>query len=212
MDQGTNQTLNPWLSIWLKPRATIRQIVETDPEHHVIALAAAAGVVQTLLSAVDQNYGDRLGLIPILLFALVLAPIVGVIALYLVAVLMRWTGRWLGGVGTLRDLRAAMAWGSTPMVMGGIGMLVALLVAGHDLFSTAQPWLTRHPTLMLISGVGLMVQGFAAMWGFFTGLKCVAEVQGFSAWKALGNYVLVIVIMAAAMFVVVLGVMLVAGK
>ena len=212
MDDGTSMTLNPWRSIWLKPRATIRQIVTTNPEHHVVALAAAAGVVQTLLHAVNENYGDEFGLLPILLFALVLAPIFGVVMLYVVAVLLRWTGRWLGGVGTLRDLRAAIAWGSAPTVMGGVGMLVALLVAGHDLFSTVQPWLARNPVLMMIAGVGLVVQGVTAMWSFFTGLKCVAEVQEFSAWKALGNYVLVIVIMIAVVFAIVFGVMMVTGK
>ena len=212
MDDGTSMTLNPWRSIWLKPRATIRQIVTTNPEHHVVALAAAAGVVQTLLNAVNEKYGDEFGLLPILLFALVLAPIFGVVMLYVVAVLLRWTGRWLGGVGTLRDLRAAIAWGSAPTVMGGVGMLVALLVAGHYLFSTVQPWLARNPVLMMIAGVGLVVQGVTAMWSFFTGLKCVAEVQEFSAWKALGNYVLVIVIMIAVVFAIVFGVMMVTGK
>ena len=212
MDDGPSMTLNPWRSIWLKPRATIRQIVTTNPEHHVVALAAAAGVVQTLLNAVNEKYGDEFGLLPILLFALVLAPIFGVVMLYVVAVLLRWTGRWLGGVGTLRDLRAAIAWGSAPTVMGGVGMLVALLVAGHDLFSTVQPWLARNPVLMMIAGVGLVVQGVTAMWSFFTGLKCVAEVQEFSAWKALGNYVLVIVIMIAVVFAIVFGVMMVTGK
>ena len=212
MNEGTIMTLNPWRSIWLKPRATIRQIVDTNPERNVVALAAAAGVLQTLLNAVSENYGDQLGLIPILLFALVLAPIFGVIMLYVVAVLLRWTGRWLGGVGTLRDLRAAIAWGSAPTVMGGVGMLVALLVAGHDLFSTVQPWLARNPTLMMIAGVGLMVQGVTAVWSFFTGIKCVAEVQEFSAWKALGNYVLVILILLAVVFAIVFGVLMVTGK
>jgi len=101
---------------------------------------------------------------------------------------------------------------SAPTVMGAVGMLVALLVAGHDLFSTVQPWLARNPTLMMIAGVGLVVQGVTAMWSFFTGLKCVAEVQEFSAWKALGNYVLVIVIMIAVVFAIVFGVMMVTGK
>lgn len=212
MDEPRTAALNPWRSIWLKPRATIRQIVVNDPDHHVVALAAAGGVLQTLVNAVNENYGDRMGLIPILLIALLIAPIFGVVALYLTALLLRWTGRWLGGVATLGELRAAIAWGSAPMVMGGVGMLVALLVSGHDLFSTVQPWLVRHPTLMMIAGIGMMVQGVAALWSVVSAIKCVAEVQGFSAWRALGNYLLVILVVAAVAFVVVAGVMLITGK
>ena len=212
MGEGTNMTLNPWRSIWLKPRATIRQIVTTNPEHHVVALAAAAGVIQALINSVDRNLGDELGLLPILLTSFLIAPILGVISLYLSAFLLRWTGRWLGGVATPRELRASVAWGSAPMVMGGVGMLVALLIAGHDLFSSVQPWLARHPTLMLVAGLGMIIQGLAAFWSVITAIKCLAEVQGFSAWRALGNYVLVVLVVAAAAFVVVFGVLLVAGK
>ena len=212
MDEPRTAALNPWRSIWLKPRATIRQIVVSNPDHHVVALAAAGGVLQTLTNAVGENYGDRMGLIPILLIALLIAPIFGVVALYLTALLLRWTGRWLGGVAPLGELRAAIAWGSAPMVMGGVGMLVALLVSGHDLFSTVQPWLVRHPKLMMIAGIGMMVQGVAALWSVVSAIKCVAEVQGFSAWRALGNYLLVILVVAAVAFVVVAGVMLITGK
>lgn len=209
MDEPRTAALNPWRSIWLKPRATIRQIVVNNPDHHVVALAAAGGVVQTLSSSVSEKLGDQVGLLPILLIALLLAPIFGVVALYLTALLLRWTGRWLGGVATLGELRAAIAWGSAPMVMGGVGILVALLVSGHDLFSTVQPWLSRHPMLMIVCGVGLIVQGVASLWSIVSYIKCVAEVQGFSAWRAIGNYLLAILVLFVVVFVVVAAVMLV---
>ena len=67
MDEPRTAALNPWRSIWLKPRATIRQIVVNNPDHHVVALAAAGGVVQTLSSSVSEKLGDQVGLLPILL-------------------------------------------------------------------------------------------------------------------------------------------------
>jgi len=42
------KAINPWLSIWIKPRATIRWIVNTDPTQQVILLAALGGIAQTL--------------------------------------------------------------------------------------------------------------------------------------------------------------------
>ena len=46
--EGENRVLNPWFSIWTKPRATIRQIIQTDNEPMVLALASLGGLSMML--------------------------------------------------------------------------------------------------------------------------------------------------------------------
>ena len=51
MNSEAQQALNPWVAIWTRPRATIRQQVERDPEAWVLALVAMAGVGHLLSDA-----------------------------------------------------------------------------------------------------------------------------------------------------------------
>ena len=205
MNDGTNMTLNPWRSIWLQPRATIRQIVTTDPDRHVLALIAANSVIGAVLAGVTSALQGQFGLLFLLLLVLVVAPIFAVIMLYLVALLLRWTGRWLGGVASSRDLRAALAWGCVPSLLAGAALLVALLVPGLDLFPTPPPELQSEPFALATYGLGSKIQLLAGVWSLFTMIKCIAEVQGFSAWRALGNYLLAILMMIVAIVAIAAG-------
>ena len=62
MRQGGGHTttaeLNPWVSIWTQPRATIQQIVDSDPEQSVLILAGISGFASTLDSVRDTGLGD----------------------------------------------------------------------------------------------------------------------------------------------------------
>ena len=46
---------NPFLSIWLEPRATIRKIVETNPHKHFYVLVSLFAFFSTLDRAVERN-------------------------------------------------------------------------------------------------------------------------------------------------------------
>ena len=46
MESINKQTLNPWISMWTKPRSTIQQIVNENPTYLVLVLAAIVGFFQ----------------------------------------------------------------------------------------------------------------------------------------------------------------------
>src|ERR1700730_18545163 len=68
----------PFLTIWTRPSATIRGIVDTNPGHCVILLAALGVVVNALNRATMKNPGDTMPLAGILAFAIPLGMIFGV--------------------------------------------------------------------------------------------------------------------------------------
>ena len=206
MNDGTNQALNPWVSIWTRPRATIQQIVDTEIEQRVVALAALSGITSALDNAGGRSLGDSLPLPAVFAVVLLVGPLAGLIGVYLWAWLLRWTGRWLGGEATLPQLRTAIAWGSVPLIAAGVPMVMALLIAGPEYFSESTPRLDQRPIwAMAVLGLTL-VQVVLALWGGVTTVKSVAQVQGFSAWRALGNNLLpllIVVVLGVAAAVVV---------
>lgn len=190
MDNVTSKTLNPWISMWTRPRDTIRQIVDSNPEHLVLVLAAIAGFANTLNRASTKNMGDLYEWPLIFLAAAIIGPIAGIIGLYIGGALIRWAGGWMGGDASPENIRAAMAWSGVPVIWALLLWIPELLLFGQEMFTTEIQRIEDEP------GLAYVLLGFAAIeitiaiWAFIIFLKCLGQVQGFSAWKALGNTLL----------------------
>ncbi len=194
-------TLNPWMSIWTRPRATIRQIVDTDPTYMVLALGAAAGIARALgeVSEIPQN--EELPLLVKLIIVAVVGALMGLVTLFVAGWLFRWTASWLGGVGTAEQTRAAVAWGQVPLIATLPAVLTLIGLFGMEVFDDYSPeteWQAQLWPVLLVGG-GLMV--VLSIWTIFTGVKCLAEVHQFSAWRALGACILAFLVIFAIVFV-----------
>lgn len=193
----------PWISMWLHPRQTIRQIIDTDPDRSVWRLAAVIGIGNALDRAAEKSSGDHGSLGEILLPALIFGPISGIIGLYIFGALLRWTGPWIGGHAVSRDIRAALAWASVLSIWAIILWVPQLLFFGKEVFTSETPVMDASPALTaLFRGISV-VEFVVGVWAFVVFLKCLGEVQGFSAWRALGNILLVPLVILVTVFVVV---------
>ena len=171
--------LNPWVSMWTEPQATIRQILDRDPTHLVLILAPLLGIAEAL----TRNSALAYSSIEAFVGLVVTGAILGVVLLYLGAYLIRWTGGWMGGTASLVSIRAAYAWSSLPKILSGILLLAAWGVAA----------LMPGPIAGMDLAVILMIVTLA-VWGVVLHCHCLGEVQGFSAWKALANSILALLL------------------
>lgn len=193
-----------FFSIWVKPRQTIRQIIEKNPTKYVILLAALSGIGQALDRASSRNMGDSSDLGLIIPMSLIFGPIGGIVSLYIGGALYRWSGSWLGGKGTEEEVRAAIAWASVPTSLILLLWIPELLIFGSDLFKSSMPLIETNPML------GIALFGFSSIefvvgiWTFIILLNTIGEVHKFSAWKALGSIFL-------GTLVILLPVLLIAG-
>jgi hypothetical protein len=178
---------HPLLSIWTRPGETVRALLENSPTHQLLILAGLAGIVSTLDRAAARSVGDHLSTSTILLIAVVLGPLFGVMTLYIFSVLIAWAGRRINGHADARDLRVAMAWSAVPTIAALAFWVLALLTVGDALFTTAPPEGLDAAVSMLVLSIPMLVLG---VWSVVLLAKTVGEVQGFSAWKGLGNVVL----------------------
>ena len=182
--------MNPWFSMWLHPRRTIRRIVETNPDRLVLLLAAVGGIVEALINASSDSKGENMSLQAILLTSLIGGPLMGVIGLWLGGALLRWTGGWIGGQADSRRIRATLAWANVPLVWSLLLWIPALLLFGAELFAAATPILDASTMLSGLYMVFSFGIGIVSIWAFVVFLHALGEVQGFSAWKALSNSIL----------------------
>lgn len=190
--------LSPVFSIWVKPRETIRYIVETNPTKHVILLSMLVGISALFTTASAQSLGDSLSFITILVGCFTLGPVYGIASLYLMGELLRGAGSWLGGQATSKDVRAAIAWSSIPPIFLLPLWIPKVLIFGEKLFTS--PMLEQINTTSSLGVAAIVFSVIDIAVGFWTlviWLKSLGEVHGFSAWRALGAYILTTLVFVA---------------
>jgi len=115
------------------------------------------------------------------------------VSLYAGAWLFKLVGDGIGGRGSAVEIRAAIAWSNVPAIWALILFGAELALLGEELFTTATPNLNASP-MRLLGLLGLFIMAMiVGVWGFVIFLKCLGEVQGFSAWKALGSVLIAVV-------------------
>lgn len=197
MEDTNTQTLNPWYSMWIRPRATIQQIVDHDPRRFVLLLAFNWGFIIYLESASAQDMGSIYPWQAIVVFAVICGIMTVFIGLRIYTALIRWTGKWLGGQASVVNVRAALGWSSVPHVWGLILWIGGISLFGQELFTIKTPVIDTNLTMLsAFAGFGLLLAAYS-IWSWVTLLKCVGQVQGFSAWRALVNLVLASIALVA---------------
>jgi len=193
-----NDELNPWLSIWIRPRATMRLLLQKDPDEFVILLVCFAGFSEILINASKFSLGDHVPVPVIFSLAIIMGPVIGILGLFLGALLFRWTGQWLDGEGTYPGIRAAIAWSCVPIICYSVLWIPKFILLGDVLFvSRVVIWGSKAH----IIAVGFNVlRIIIVIWSLIIFLKCLSEVQKFSVWKAIGNTILSITVLVIIVF------------
>lgn len=175
---------DPWTGILLRPRETIRTILDVNPEWHALAIVIAFGFMNGMVRLLD--FMDRMPNFPAMTAAFGIAAVFGalgnVATWYLSGALLRLTGGWLGGRATQREIRAAVAWSQVP----GIGAL-ALVCALSLLASVMTP---GNLALLVPFAAITLLALIAVIWQMCLFCICLSEAQGFSIWRALGSSLL----------------------
>lgn len=177
-------SITPFFSIWTEPRATIRRIVDSDPTRNVLALAAIAPALNSLVgqwSSAMNGTASQSVLWPMFVaVGVAFQAGLGILGLYISGAVIRWSGGLLGGTASSVEVRAALAWAQIPAIVTEIVLLLALFAGvpmpkmppGH--FPQIDPAFYKILPVVAVLGV----------WGFIIDLKCIGEVHRFSAWRA----------------------------
>ena len=197
-------TIRPFFSIWTEPRETIRAIVDADPTHGVIGLAMVSGALQRLELAwfrALSHPGSVGGFFPITVaIGVGFGAFFGVVGVYAGAWLIRVFCRILGGIASLADMRAALAWSTVPGIAAASASILLVLLG------VLSPPEFKHSKIPVMTGstIELGLLNFTlTLWGFIVQMKCIGEVNRFSAWRAFGAVVLMVAALAALVVLIV---------
>jgi len=154
------------------------------------------GISGALDRAAWRNLGDKFSLTTILVIAILGGPIGNILGIYVRTGLFWWTGKWIGGNADASQVRAAVAWSYLPLCASLILWIPQLVLFGTESFTNETPRLDESIGLE-VAFIGFSAAKLALLaWSFVIFFNCLGEVQGFSAWKAVGNYFLALLLVA----------------
>ncbi len=185
MEKGEVRTINPWVSIWTRPRATIELVAASGNKTIVWALAALAGFSQSLDRASMRSLGDNMGWPTILLIAALVGPLGGLLMLQIGSIIFRWSGRFFNGQAPIDHIQAAMAWSQIPGLAGLLLWIPEIAIFGQELFTTETPIIDSSSTLRIaIIGFAIVEIGLG-IWSLILFFICMSQVQRYSVWMAI---------------------------
>lgn len=172
---------NPWKTMWLQPRVTIRQIVEAEVRPGWVAPVVVAAICAALnnihLDPDSAGVSASRSAMPVALGSLqvVFGALIGP---YILAVV----GGWLGGEGDPAEIRAAIAWSYVPYAAAAILWVVVLLTYGVQAFS---PDHTPQSALEWVGSAALLVVFVCYLWTIPLLVGALAEVMRLSIAKTI---------------------------
>ena len=171
----SNLQLSPWVSMWMSPRKTVRALIESNPKYRFWVLAFIEGWPLALYMAAITAPAS---LASMFLSSLVYGFFFGCLLLLLQSALVFITGKLLGGKATFIQVRCAVSWSNITSLLTCLSMLFLLF---FSLFPVENSGEVRHLLIVPLLWV------VALVWYGFLLVNAIAEVQGFSVWKALAN-------------------------
>ena len=198
------EDLKPFQTIWTRPRETVRWLVATNPELHVVLLVCLGGIGSTLDRASMRSAGDQVPVFLIVVLALLLGPLAGLFGLWVSSHLIRLAGGWMGGRGDRQHIKTALAWASVPTVFALVLWIPLAVAGGSEMFTTQTPQMDAEPwRWAVVLGIGVL-EMVLGLWSLVLLCNTIAEVQGFrSAWRGLWNLLLAIAVVAVPLLLLV---------
>ncbi|WP_176524420.1 YIP1 family protein [Bacillus sp. AFS075034] len=190
-----NKKSNPWFTIWIKPRETVRYMEENYSLIYIYILVAIGGISEALNVAALQNFGDRMSITSIIAYAFIMGPISGILGLYIFQFLFKWTGKWIGGKATSQELKYVFGAMKIPLIWYLLLWIPELSIFGTEPFYSEMKSVLNSDILLyvyIILGIIKVGLGMGIVLVLF--VKCLSEVQQFSIWRAIGNILLSVVI------------------
>ncbi|MBN1659069.1 MAG: YIP1 family protein [Anaerolineae bacterium] len=187
-ERSAASPLISWLTIWIWPRRTIRQIVDVNPRYGFLPLVVLAGWARAIDTSSSRSAGDTMSLGGILATVAILGPVGWLIGVYVGAAFLRFIGARLGGEAESEEVRAALAWSALPSVtmLPVFALLVAVL--GLELFQSDMPSVETNLLFALgLAGAGLLAL-VASLWQIVLNVLTIAEVHRFSIWRSLTTW------------------------
>lgn len=184
--------LNPFTSIWTKPRQTVRQVIEEQNSKLIFLLVVLSGYTGILTTAIDTDANETFGIPGLLIGGLLISPLLGAIGLAIGSLISLLVGKIFKGTATFDEMFRAQLAGQIPQMWLIPVLLVWIFFLPSSYFKKFEETYSGVDlTLNMVLSVILFVISICTL---FYQSKAIGEAHGLSAWK--GFFIILIPIAA----------------
>ncbi|MBX9924686.1 MAG: YIP1 family protein [Rhabdochlamydiaceae bacterium] len=186
--------IKPWFSIWIKPKQTVRAIIDFNVRYRFFILSVLYGLPTVLQTAQNLSLSSVLSMPAILIGCVILSPILGAIGLLLCTLFLTWTGRWIGGRASFLEMRCAVSWTNATNIV--TVLIWAALIGRFKEILFFEGFVNMPMTTMDSAWLTacFFIQLVVAIWSFILLMYAISEVHRFSVWKSLLNIAMAFVV------------------
>ncbi|PTM54783.1 Yip1 family protein [Desmospora activa] len=192
---------NPWVSIWLRPSDTIREVLD-QPMKWPLILVLLSGIVTMLDYLSNRSWGDFSPIILLLLGAIVIGPIAGLVGWFIGGGIFYGMARLFGGVGDFHETLKAVSWSLIPIVVKGTLWLPLLLIYGREMFTSDTPVMASSFVLTILFLFISLLDLVVMVWQVVILSHAIGEVHAFSAWKGFASVISVPLAFVLLLFII----------
>ena len=181
MDDATPRPANPWRTMWLSPRLTIRELLATENRPTwvpVVAMAAVSYACMSVQIEPDGSFSSARSAMPVTLA--VLQAVGGVVVGPFILAIV---GGWFGSDADPSDIRQAVVWADVPVAVTAVLWIPVLLGLGGKIFAADE--LPMDSGRQWMGGLAFIGIAICYFWSIVLLIAGVAEAQRLSIPKAL---------------------------
>lgn len=168
-----------WFYIWIRPRETIRAIVDSNPERYYLILAALWGISRHFITGLDKEDVELFTIYGAIFIAIVFGGLIGPIAISVKGAFMSLIAEILGGKQEYEFTLAAIAWTQVPRIFTIIFRIPAILNYENNPYMVE-----RFGSYPLPIGFFGILETLFGLWAIVITVICISEVLEFSILKA----------------------------
>ena len=187
--------LNPFLTVWMHPKQTARDMIDNKPLGFIFVLIAIGSFAAFGSGYVNSELDDTLSVPILVILSLFLGPLVGIIIMFIYSGILFLVGKLLRGTGSFWDIFKAGALTYIPSMVTGFFYYIWMVFSPASYFSMYETsaFSIIVPLLSFVFGV----------WSIVINIAALAEAHRFSNWRAFFTLLIPFIIVMIFIFVII---------
>ncbi|MBA4600974.1 YIP1 family protein [Thermoactinomyces mirandus] len=193
-----------WVPLIKQPKSAIRLAIDKTSGSILFVLIALFGITLFLEQAMNQDTGDSMSVLTILILFIIIGPIIGAISWFLSSLCTYGTTRLFKGTATFKETYKATAWATIPYTTKLALFIPMLLIFREENFTTETPDIDSSFFLLLLFFIALTISLIMSIYYFVAYSKIIGEINKIGSWKGFVSIILVPVIFILLLLVLAL--------
>lgn len=197
-----NEKLNPFFSIWLSTRKTIRYVLENKSLKYALIIAAIAGIPNGFNAFESLSAIFNFPFLVLILASLVIGPFLSLLGVGISTLIFTFVGKWIGGVGTFGEMAKAMGVVTIPAIWLSPYFILSSVITYSG--NQVDPLSVISASMIIWMIFSALIMIVFAIWMIVIQSQLIGEVHQFSSWRGFATLVIPSIVFFIIVFIFVM--------